>query len=90
MSAFVHLVDETGNGLSQHDGPPGGKNTPYQSWMAGLILHSTHNITIPDSLPPGRYRLIAGLYYPDQSHEPIVPMNGDNPRLEIGSLEVLP
>ena len=90
VSAFVHLVDETGNGLSQHDGPPGGKNTPYQSWMAGLILHSTHNITIPDSLPPGRYRLIAGLYYPDQSHEPIVPMNGDNPRLEIGSLEVLP
>ena len=90
VSAFVHLVDETGNGLSQDDGPPGGKNTPFQSWMAGLILHSTHKIAIPDSLPPGRYRLIAGLYYPDLSHEPIVPMNGDNPRLEIGSLEVLP
>lgn len=90
VSAFVHLVDETGNGLSQDDGPPGGKNTPFQSWMAGLILHSTHNIAIPASLPPGRYRLIAGLYYPDLSHEPIVPMNGDNPRLEIGSLEVLP
>ena len=90
VSAFVHLVDETGMGLSQHDGPPGGPDTPYQSWTPGLILSSTHNITTPDSLPPGRYRLIAGLYYPDQSHEPLVPLNGDNPRLEIGTLEVLP
>ena len=90
VSAFVHLVDETGMGVSQHDGPPGGPGMPYQSWTPGLILSSTHKITTPDSLPPGRYRLIAGLYYPDQSHEPLVPLNGDNPRLEIGTLEVLP
>lgn len=90
VSAFVHLVDESGNGLSQHDGPPGGKHTPFQSWVPGLILYSTHNITIPDSLPPGRYRLIAGLYYPEQAHEPLVPVNDSSPRLEIGSVEVLP
>ena len=90
VSAFVHLVDEAGMGVSQHDGPPGGPGTPSQSWTPGLILSSTHNITTPDSLPPGRYRLIAGLYYPNTSHEPIVPLNGDNPRLEIGTLEVLP
>ena len=90
VSAFVHLVDETGMGVSQHDGPPGGPGMPYQSWTPGIILCSTHKITTPDSLPPGRYRLIAGLYYPDQSHEPLVPLNGDNPRLEIGTLEVLP
>ena len=90
VSAFVHLVDESGNGLSQHDGPPGGKHTPFQSWVPGLILYSTHNITIPDSLPPGRYRLIAGLYYPEQAHEPLVPVNGSSPRLEIGLVEVIP
>ena len=90
VSAFVHLVDESGNGLSQHDGPPGGKDTPFQSWMPGLILYSTHNITIPDSLPPGSYRLVAGLYYPEQAHEPIVPVNGSSPRLEIGYVEVIP
>ncbi len=90
VSAFVHLVDEAGMGLSQHDGPPGGVYTPFQRWTPGLILRSTHNITTPDSLPPGRYRLIAGLYYPDHSHEPLVPLNGDNPRLEIGTLEVVP
>ena len=90
VSAFVHLVDESGNGLSQHDGPPGGKDTPFQSWMPGLILYSTHNITIPDSLPPGTYRLVAGLYYPEQAHEPILPVNGNTPRLEIGYVEVIP
>ena len=90
VSAFVHLVDESGNGLSQHDGPPGGKDTPYQSWIPGLILYSTHNITIPDSLPPGTYRLVAGLYYPEQAHEPIVPANGSSPRLKIGYVEVIP
>ena len=90
VSAFVHLVDGTGMGLSQHDGPPGDSEAPYKIWTPGLILTSTHNITTPDTLPPGRYRLIAGLYYPDQSHEPLMPLNGDNPRLEIGTLEVLP
>ena len=90
VSAFVHLVDESGNGLSQHDGPPGGKHTPFPSWIPGLILYSTHNITIPDSLPPGTYRLVAGLYYPEQAHEPLVPANGTSPRLEIGYVEVIP
>ena len=85
VKAFVHLVDETGMVVSQYDGPPGGPNTPYQSWTPGLILNSTHNIIIPDTLPSGSFRLVAGLYYPDQSHEPLVPLNGDNPRLVIGT-----
>ncbi len=90
VSAFVHLVDETGMGVSQHDGPPGGQYTPYQRWEPGLVLNSTHYITVPETLSPGTYRLVAGLYFPDISHEPLVPLNGGNARLEIGMLEVLP
>ena len=90
VSVFVHLVDESGAGLSQHDGPPVAEHLRYGKWAPGLILNSTHNIAVPDSLPPGRYRLIAGLYYPDVSHEPILPLNGDNPRLQLGTVEVLP
>ncbi|MDE0632097.1 MAG: hypothetical protein OXH73_11400 [Caldilineaceae bacterium] len=90
VSAFVHLVDETGMGVSQHDGPPGGQYTPYQRWGPGLVLNSTHYITVPETLSPGTYRLVAGLYLPDISHEPLVPLNGGNARLEIGTLEVLP
>ena len=90
VSAFVHLVDDTGMGVSQHDGPPGGQYTPYQRWEPGLVLNSTHYIKVPETLSPGEYRLVAGLYFPDISHEPLVPLNGDNARLEIGLLEVLP
>ena len=90
VSAFVHLVDETGMGVSQHDGPPGGQYTPYQRWEPGLVLNSTHYITLPETLSPGRYRLVAGLYFPDISHEPLVPVNGGDARLELGMLEVLP
>ncbi len=90
VSAFVHLVDETGMGVSQHDGPPGGKHAPYPLWEPGLVLNSTHIITVPKTLSPGTYRLIAGLYFPDKSLEPLVPLNGVNARLEIGMLEVLP
>ena len=90
VSAFVHLVDETGMGVSQHDGPPGGQYTPYQRWEPGMVLNSKHNITVPETLSPGMYRLVAGLYFPDLSHEPLVPLNGDNTRLEIGMLRVLP
>ena len=90
VSAFVHLVDETGMGVSQDDGPPGGQYTPYQRWEPGLVLNSTHHITVPESLSPGNYSLVAGLYFPDISHEPIVPLNGGNARLEIGVLQVLP
>ena len=90
VSAFVHLVDETGMGISQFDGPPGGQYTPYQRWEPGLVLNSTHYITVPETLSPGTYPLVAGLYFPDISHEPLVPLNGDNARLEIGMLKVLP
>ena len=90
VSAFVHLVDETGKKVSQADGAPGGTHTPYQRWTPGLILNSAHNIPIPGSLSPGSYRLLAGLYYPEISHDPLVPLNGGSPRMEIGTLQVLP
>ena len=91
VSAFVHLVDEAGAAISQHDLPPSGQYyTPYPLWTPGLLLHSEHNIPIPASLRPGRYRLLAGLYRLDASNESLVPKNADSSRLEIGMLEVLP
>ena len=90
VSVFVHLVDETGMGVSQDDGPPGGTYTPYQRWAPGLVMTSTHNILVPETLSPGTYSLVAGLYFPDISHEPLVPLNRDVPRLEIGALQVVP
>ena len=90
VKAFVHLVDETGLSVTQADVNPGGDYTPFQRWEIGQLLTSTHKFTVPESLPPGSYRLIAGLYHPDSSHEPLKPLNLDASRIEIGSLDVLP
>ena len=91
MTAFVHLVDEAGNKVAQQDVPPGGAYyTPVPLWAPGLVLHSIHDLTIPASLPPGQYRLLAGLYYRDYPHESLVPLHSDSSRLEIGMVEVLP
>ena len=91
MSAFVHLVDEAGERIAQHDLPPGGTYyTPLPLWAPGLVLESNHELIIPASTLPGRYRLLAGLYYRDPPHESLVPLNADSSRLEIGIVEVLP
>ena len=91
VTAFVHLVDEAGMGIAQQDVPPGGTYyTPLPLWAPGLVLHSNHNLTIPASVPPGKYRLIAGLYSRDAPHESLVPLHADSSRLELGMVEVLP
>ena len=91
VTAFVHLVDGDGMWIAQQDVPPGGSYyTPLPLWAPGLVLHSTHNLTIPASLPPGKYRLLAGLYYRDATHESLVPQHADSSRVEIGMVEVLP
>ena len=91
MIAFVHLADEAGKKVAQQDVPPGGKYyTPLPLWAPALVLHSNQNLTIPATLPPGQYRLLAGLYYREYPHESLVPLHSDSSRVEIGMVKVLP
>ncbi len=90
-AAFGHLVGEAGMRIAQKGVSIGGTyDTPLLLWAPGLVLHSTHNLTIPASVPPGKYRLLAGLYYRDAPHESLVPQHADSSRVEIGMVEVLP
>ncbi|NJN83194.1 MAG: hypothetical protein HC802_13525 [Caldilineaceae bacterium] len=58
--AFVHLLDENGQLVAQSDLLPGGTTT--SQWMTGEFVLDTHRLEVPSDLPPGRYRLVAGLY----------------------------
>lgn len=60
--SFVHLVDAAGQVVAQHDGDPGGGFTPTSRWQPGEFLRDRHYLELPMTLPPGRYRLKAGLY----------------------------
>ena len=64
-SSFVHLVDEEGQGVAGSDQQPGGQFYPTDLWRPGEILRDEHVFTVLPETPPGRYRLLVGMYsYP--------------------------
>jgi len=69
-SSFVHLVDEEGQMVAGSDQQPGGAFYPTDLWRPSEILRDEHVFTVPPETPPGRYRLLVGMYsYP--SLEPL-------------------
>jgi hypothetical protein len=62
---FVHLVNESGQIITQSDGEPANWGRPTTGWAAGEYIVDTHQLTLPDgSLPPSAI-LRVGLYDPN-------------------------
>ena len=59
---FVHLADEDDYLWGQHDGAPGMGERPTNQWAAGQRVFDTHPIEIGQDVPPGKYRLLVGMY----------------------------
>lgn len=72
--AFVHLLDGDGNIVAQHDSVPGGGGLPTLGWLPGEYLIDRHVLALPADLPPGEYRLAAGLYRPVTWQRPADPI----------------
>ncbi len=60
-TAFVHLLDQNGQLLAQHDGIPVGGTRPTTTWRAGETLLDVHDLVVPEGAQ-GSGRLIVGLY----------------------------
>jgi hypothetical protein len=58
----VQLLNETGQVVAQVDAQPQAGTAPTLTWLPGEILSDPYTLTLPPTLPPGTYRLIAGLY----------------------------
>lgn len=61
-TVFVHLMDESGTLAGQGDGPPVNGHYPTSAWRPNEVILDTHSIPIAAGMPPGRYRLVVGLY----------------------------
>ncbi|RLC80825.1 MAG: hypothetical protein DRI61_04945 [Chloroflexi bacterium] len=61
-TVFVHVLDENGNLVAQHDGPPAYGILPTDIWVPGEIIEDPHLVPLPENLPPGDYTILVGLY----------------------------
>jgi hypothetical protein len=87
---FIHVVNEQGDIVAQHDRSPGvrGKQ-PTTSWLPGEVITDPVDLTLPANLPPGRYTLRLGLYLPQPPQWPRLPLAGQpGDFVEVGVLDV--
>jgi hypothetical protein len=59
---FLHLLGPDGVLVAQSDGEPAGWTRPTTGWLPGEIVLDERALALPDSSPPGVYRLQAGMY----------------------------
>jgi len=59
---FVHLTDEQGTLVAQHDSSPAYGARPTYQWSAGETITDQHSLFTDLSFPPGTYVLSIGMY----------------------------
>lgn len=70
---FLHLAREDDSGVvAQVDTEPLEGFTPMTRWESGEVVRDIVPFPIDAATPPGRYRLLAGLYDPETVHNLIV------------------
>jgi hypothetical protein len=63
-TVFVHLVGPDGGIAAQADSPPQAGRHPTTHWLPGEVVADPYRLTLPAGAPPGRYRLLVGMYDP--------------------------
>ena len=90
---FVHLLDENGQLVAQHDGVPVHGERPTWSWWDGEVIQDEHTITIDASLPNGTYVLSVGMYdYATGARLPASAPTGESlpsDSVELESIEIV-
>ena len=61
-TVFTHLVDAGGHIVAQKDNPPVDGLYPTTKWEMGEIVRDQYDLTIPQDIAPGEYRLKVGMY----------------------------
>ena len=59
---FVHLLDENGQKVTQHDGVPRYGRYPTPAWHTGDVVPDEHVLDVFDIVSGGRFSLAVGMY----------------------------
>ena len=84
---FVHLLNAQGERVDQRDGQPLLWLRPTSTWTPGERIEDRYGLLLPEDLPPGRYRVIAGLYDPASGERQPVSV-GPGAAVELGPIRV--
>ena len=85
-TVFLQLIAADGSLVAQHDAPPQGGYRPTGTWTSEERLRDQHGLSLPADLPPGNYRLIAGLYNPANGQRLTTPDGADF--VDLGAMQV--
>jgi hypothetical protein len=78
-TVFVQLLDQQGRWIAGWDSPPLAGQYPTSRWQPGEVVVDSLELTPPppETLSPGKYRLVTGLYDPVSGQRlPAVDSNG--------------
>ncbi|MEM7113099.1 MAG: hypothetical protein AAF614_11750 [Chloroflexota bacterium] len=62
---FVHLLDENGQLVANHDAMPANGRFPTTAFLPGDLIQDGHALFLDPNLASGSYRLSVGLYLPE-------------------------
>ncbi len=84
---FVQLLDTNDGKIAQWDGAAGADWLPTSAWQPGQRIWQDVPIQIAATAPPGRYRLIAGVYDPASGQR--LPLSTGGDTLLLGEVEIV-
>jgi len=82
---FVQVLDAANHIVGQRDAEPGGGAWLTTLWPVGKTIADNYGVLVRPGTPPGRYRLIAGLYSLTTGKR--LPANGDD-KVLLGQVSV--
>jgi hypothetical protein len=85
---FVQLLDAGEAKVGQWDGAAGGDWLPTPAWRPGQQVWQDVPLTIAADAPPGRYRVVAGLYDPATGAR--LPLSSGGDMLTLAEIEITP
>jgi hypothetical protein len=94
-AVFVHLIDGGGQMKAQRDSVPADGGLPTLRWAPGRPVRDVRPVEVPSDLPPGEYKLRAGMYVmATGAHLPVLDeelaKGGQGDFVELGTLRVRP
>nr|MBC8492511.1 hypothetical protein [Chloroflexota bacterium] len=61
-TVFVHILDASGQFITQRDVMPAEGEAPTSHWSPGGFVEDLHRIPLPPDMQPGEYHIVIGLY----------------------------